>query len=59
MKHSRTTFSFRWFFLLGLLALMAGAAGCATDESNMSSNRPWNKPTGWEHGLPAQLLEGR
>lgn len=49
--------------LLGLLALTAvGSVGCQTtksdDEENLSE-RPWNRPKSWEHGLPAGLTEGR
>ena len=33
-------------FLLGLLLL--GIAGCATNEPENASVRPWNTPQGWE-----------
>ncbi len=34
--------------------------GCAsTDVDNQTSGRPWNKPKGWESGLPVGLTEGR
>jgi hypothetical protein len=41
--------------LAGLLSL----AGCATNEPDNLSERPWNAPKGWEHGLPSGLMEGR
>lgn len=40
---------------LGLLVV----AGCKTDDSDLSSERPWNAPKGWETGLPSGLTEGR
>jgi hypothetical protein len=44
--------------LLALLAL--GLAGCATTgEDESYSDRPWNSPRGWEHGMPSQFYEGR
>lgn len=46
----------------GLLALIAGVllGGCAsTDDSENVSERPWNAPKTWEHGLPGNMLEGR
>lgn len=51
------------FALLGLLALTAmGSVGCQhtkTDDEDNLSERPWNRPKSWEHGLPAGLTEGR
>ncbi|HVY71554.1 MAG TPA: hypothetical protein VHH73_16595 [Verrucomicrobiae bacterium] len=49
----------RWLLLLALLALAVGTAGCASDDADMSSARPWNRPNGWNSGIPEQLLEGR
>ena len=52
-------FSFRRFALLLMLALAGfGVAGCATESENLSE-RPWDKPQGWENGLPSSMTEGR
>lgn len=46
--------------LLALLATVAfGLAGCATNEPENASVRPWNSPKGWEHGIPGGITEGR
>ncbi|MCI0541511.1 MAG: hypothetical protein L0Z50_40450 [Verrucomicrobiales bacterium] len=48
----------RVFLLLSIL--LAGlAAGCATQDPMNASERPWNAPKNWEHGLPTGLMEGR
>jgi hypothetical protein len=52
-------------FLSGLRAALAAVfvgllAGCAsTDDSANLSERPWNAPKSWEHGMPAGMFEGR
>lgn len=33
--------------------------GCGTPETANKSDRPWNTPRSWEHGLPSGLNEGR
>ena len=44
--------------LLGLFALLL--TGCATtDDPDNVSERPWNAPKSWEHGLPTEMFEGR
>lgn len=43
--------------LLVTIAMLGG--GCATTESETLSERPWNAPKGWEHGIPTSILEGR
>ena len=49
----------RFALLLGVLSV-AFAIGCSTtDEPDNVSERPWNAPKGWEHGLPTGLMEGR
>lgn len=52
---------YRFRFVLSLLVvgLMLLASGCATTESDQLSERPWNAPRGWEHGIPGAILEGR
>lgn len=49
-----------FWLLLCLLAVIAGGlAGCATQDPDNLSARPWNTPRSWEHGLPPEMLEGR
>jgi len=47
--------------VIGLLLLLVAVAltGCATDESENASTRPWNTPKMWENGLPSNITEGR
>jgi len=42
----------RWFLLLLLGGMLVGVSGCATNEPENDSVRPWNTPQGWEGGLP-------
>lgn len=39
-----------WLLVLG--AILFGAGGCATNEPENASVRPWNTPQGWEGGVP-------
>jgi hypothetical protein len=50
-----------WHGLLLLLLLAAAAvlSGCATNDSDELSARPWNTPKSWENGLPSGMMEGR
>jgi hypothetical protein len=46
------------------LALLLGVfvslvAGCATDDPENISSRPWSAPKSWEHGLPPEMFQGR
>ncbi|HTG45791.1 MAG TPA: hypothetical protein VK633_14820 [Verrucomicrobiae bacterium] len=41
--------------LLGV-TLAALATGCATTEPENVSERPWNAPKNWEHGLPGGMM---
>lgn len=41
--------------LLGMILL----GGCATEETENASARPWNTPKTWESGLPSIMTEGR
>ncbi|MBI3417159.1 MAG: hypothetical protein HY043_17860 [Verrucomicrobia bacterium] len=43
--------------LLGAIAFVL--IGCATDDPDNLSARPWNTPKTWENGLPSGLYEGR
>lgn len=57
MKHiRRVNEMLTVLFILGML----GATGCSTtrDTENVSE-RPWNAPKNWEHGLPTGLMDGR
>jgi len=40
------------FWLLVLGAVLFGVSGCATNEPDNASVRPWNTPQGWEGGMP-------
>jgi hypothetical protein len=49
----------RWFFV-GLLLLGAlGLSGCAGNDTENSSVRPWDTPKSWENGMPSSMTEGR
>ena len=46
------------FVLLMLLALaIVGASGCASQESDNASVRPWDAPQGWENGIPSGMYQ--
>lgn len=49
----------RVILIAGVALIALSLGGCATTDQDAYSNRPWNSPTGWEHGLPPQMLEGR
>ena len=40
-----------WLLLLLLGIVVLVISGCATDEPDNASARPWNAPQGWENGL--------
>jgi hypothetical protein len=40
-----------WLLLLLLATAVLVISGCATDEPDNASVRPWNSPAGWENGL--------
>lgn len=44
-----------------LLIVLAGLMvnGCATEDPENASVRPWNAPKSWEGGLPSGINEGR
>lgn len=48
----------RILFSLGLLLMAAGATSCATtdSENDNAAERPWNRPQGWEGGIPGMNL---
>jgi len=37
-------------FLLVLAAILLTLSGCATDDPDNASVRPWNAPTSWQQG---------
>ncbi|MCD6338578.1 MAG: hypothetical protein J7M29_04255 [Verrucomicrobia bacterium] len=47
-------------FAAVLAANTVWLVGCATPQDSESlSERPWNTPQQWEHGLPSIMTEGR
>jgi hypothetical protein len=44
-----------WLWLLALGAILAGVSGCATDDPENASVRPWNTPQGWENGVGGMM----
>ncbi len=49
----------RLCLLLLLSAMAIGLSGCATEDPENASARPWNSPQSWENGMPSSLTEGR
>jgi hypothetical protein len=49
----------RFLFCALLLSSAFLFTGCATNEAENLSERPWNSPRGWESGLPSSMNEGR
>lgn len=45
--------------MLLLAVIVITGSGCATTDSETLSERPWNAPKSWEHGLPTGIMEGR
>jgi hypothetical protein len=41
-----------------LACIVLALGGCATTDSENVSERPWDSPQGWEHGLPSSMTEG-
>ncbi|HOC54613.1 MAG TPA: hypothetical protein PKI20_03215 [Verrucomicrobiota bacterium] len=48
--------SLRWVFLLLVVVAAVAGGGCATTESENASETPWNRPQGWETGLPGGMF---
>ena len=40
-----------WLLLFALGFILTGVSGCATNEPENASVRPWNTPQGWENGM--------
>jgi len=49
----------KWFCLIALAAVVAGLSGCATEDPQNASVRPWNSPQSWEGGLPVDMGQHR
>jgi hypothetical protein len=45
--------------LFALVALAGIISGCASEESDNASVRPWNAPAGWENGLSGMDTQHR
>jgi hypothetical protein len=48
-----------WLLLLAILGLAVFLSGCATDEPDNASVRPWNTPQSWEGGLGGMQTQHR
>lgn len=40
-----------WLLLLAASSILVFISGCATNEAENASVRPWNSPQNWEGGL--------
>jgi hypothetical protein len=47
------------FCWLILAAAIMFASGCATEDPQNASVRPWNAPQSWEGGLPVDMGQHR
>ena len=57
MRFLRVKLSLLPLLFAGIVVVLL--SGCATDDSNNESYRPWNGPKSWENGLPPAFMEGR
>ena len=51
--------SLRWLlfsFSLAFVAIAAGTGCATTSEQENAAERPWNRPQGWEQGIPGMNL---
>jgi len=59
MRFLLSRFPLRAWLLLPV-AVVTLMTGCATtDDAENVSERPWNAPKSWEHGMPSGMFEGR
>lgn len=56
MNFQRFSRSLVWVVLASLALTLVG---CGGPEVASKSDRPWNTPRQWEHGLPSSINEGR
>lgn len=50
--------SFASLLLLVLIAMLVGGViGCASNEPDNASVRPWDSPQGWENGVPSSMYQ--
>ena len=49
----------RWMVLFLLTLAGWALTGCATDDPDNVSARPWNAPQDWENGMPPGFYEHR
>ena len=49
--------AFRLFMLFAAIGILFTA--CKSVEPENAAERPWNAQRGWEHGLPANINQGR
>jgi hypothetical protein len=59
MRVRRIQFLSRLLLLFLTALAVLNLCGCATNDAENASARPWNSPRGWEYGLPPGLYEGR
>jgi hypothetical protein len=52
-------FAVNWLLLLALMVAALAMTGCATEESDNASVRPWNSPMGWENGMGGMQTQHR
>jgi hypothetical protein len=53
LEMKRCAIHWLWLFVLG--AVLFGVGGCATNEPENASVRPWNTPQGWEGGMGGMM----
>jgi hypothetical protein len=41
---------------VALVAVWAGGGCATTSEEENAAERPWNRPQGWEHGIPGMNM---
>jgi len=50
-----THLAVNWLLLLAFGAILVVVTGCATDDPENASVRPWNTPQGWENGMGGMM----
>ena len=49
----------RWLLVVAAIGGWLVVSGCASTDTENESERPWNSPHMWEHGLPPEMMQGR